>query len=164
MHKESLELMKIYLGKYASTPCTILDVGSLNVKNKGCYKQIIPGTYSYLGIDLVEGPNVDIVLDDPYGFPFDYEVFDVVISGQTFEHTKNPFRLMDECAAVLKPGGYFIGVAPMAWDMHHRPDCWRILPDGWDSLFENAGLTKIETHINVIEEPGFIDCWGIAQK
>ena len=164
MHRESLEGMENYLRKYVQSAYSILDVGSLNYKKKGCYKQILPGDYTYIGVDLIAGRNVDIIVK-PYEFPFPDDNFDFVISGQCFEHVENPFRLIKECARVLKTGGYFIGVAPMAWPQHKHPvDCWRILPDGWNAMFMEAGLSTVETHINEIEPPGFIDCWGIAKK
>lgn len=168
MHKESLEHMKINIGKYLK-PCKILDVGSLNVKKKGCYREILPKEFEYVGIDLVPGPNVDIVLKDPHVFPFSDCYFDAVISGQCFEHASNPFSLIKECSRVLIPGGYFIGAAPSKWPIHSRPDRWRILPDGWRSLFEHAGLVEIDIYINSHEVSlnqveRFQDCWGIAKK
>ncbi len=151
--------------KYFSIPCSILDVGSQNVNKKGCYKQIFSPSYTYLGVDLVAGDNVDIVLNNPYSFPFEENKFDVVISGQCFEHVKNPFKLIMECSRVLKPKGYFLGVAPYVYPIHRVPiDCWRFLPDGWNSLFEESGLTLIESYVHRIDETKNIDCWGIATK
>jgi len=156
--------MKLNISKYLA-PCKILDVGSMNIRKKGCYKDILPAGYDYMGVDLAAGANVDVVLeDDPYTFPFAKGSFDAVISGQCFEHVKNPFKLIEECSRVLRYGGYFLGVAPSKWPMHRYPiDCWRFLPDGWESLFEHSGLFKVETYLYG-EEPGHEDCWGIATK
>lgn len=170
MHKESLEQMALNIKKYLS-PTSILDVGSLNYKNRkgillGCYKTIVPIDFNYTGIDLVPGDNVDIVMgsDNLYSFPVDSNSYGAVITGQCFEHVPNPFKLMKECVRVLRPGGYFIGVAPYKWELHRVPvDCWRIQPDGWHSLFEEGGLQTIDIYINEIDRDRG-DCWGIAKK
>jgi len=163
MHSTSLKHMKLNINKYL-TPCKILDVGSVNIRKKGCYRDILPTGYDYVGIDLVAGPNVDIVMEDPYIFPLASESFDAVITGQCFEHVKNPFKLIEECSRILRNKGHFLGVAPSKWPIHRYPvDCWRFLPDGWESLFEHVGLSKIETYLYG-EEPGHEDCWGIAIK
>ena len=165
MHIESLNHMTVNIAKYLLEPTNILDVGSLNVKKKGCYKQIIDlNKHSYIGIDLTAGRNVDIVTTDPYVFPFPDNHFGAVLSGQCFEHCPNMFKLMNECARVLKPGGVFLGVAPYKWPEHHRKpyDCWRILGDGWKVLFEDAKLTTLETYY--VDMNPNADSWGIARK
>lgn len=43
--------------------------------------------WNYVGCDLEEGSNVDIVLNDPYDWKnIESNSYDVVISGQAFEH------------------------------------------------------------------------------
>ena len=159
MHKESLEFMDMYLKKYLDTPCKVLDVGSMNIKDKGTYKQLLTDDWDYTGIDLALGPNVDVVLEDPFVYPFEDNTFDVVLCGQVMEHCVNPFKLMKECARVLKPRGLFFGVAPYNAMPHRYPvDCWRMLPDGWIALFDHARLTT------VVAELKRFDCWGIARK
>lgn len=175
MHKESMEGMGAHIRTLAPRPVTILDVGSMDVKGKGSYRQIIPRDYTYVGLDIKEGPNVDIVAYD-FNFPLADDSFDMVISGQCFEHAENPFNLISECARVLKPGGYFIGAAPFVFPVHHVMDCWRILPDGWRMLFNSCGLELVNTYIYKCgKQAGPItgtdlrgvdqaDCWGIARK
>jgi len=162
MHVESLEMMSRMLNKYNIANINILDVGSMNVKNKGCYKSIMPAGINYIGDDILPGINVDVIINpDKISYPDNY--FGAVISGQCFEHCENPFILIKECARVLKPGGYFIGVAPYEWPEHHKPDYWRILADGWKSLFKSCELKTIET-VYVSIELRHTDSWGIAQK
>ncbi len=104
------------------------------------------------------------MIDDPYIYPFPDNTFDAILCGQVVEHCKNPFKLIAECHRVLKPGGVFLGSAPFVWREHRYPvDCWRILTDGWKALFEDAGLTTLETSY----QPSNADnvyCWGIARK
>lgn len=172
MHTESLEEMSLNLCEFASG--LILDVGSLDVKGKGNYRTVTPKKCTYIGADLVSGPNVDAIMK-PYEIPFPDNHFDTVISGQCFEHVENPFLLIKECARVLKAGGHFLGVAPFVWVIHRYPvDCWRITPDGWNALFKHAGLTPVETYLMGIgcrrsdgrrlKDVEQLDCWGIAKK
>ncbi len=164
MHTASLVHMRANLKKYGIPPCKVLDVGSMNIEEKGCYRQVLTDEHDYTGIDLEAGDNVDVVLKDPYIYPFEDDTFDVVLCGQVLEHCENPFKLMEECYRVLKPGGFFFGVAPFKWDEHRFPvDCWRILPDGWKALFTHTGLTHVETYINKYRK-NLQDCWGIAKK
>lgn len=171
MHVECFTEMKKNLAKYGKG--RVLDVGSLQVKPQHeTYRELCS---DYVGTDILPGANVDVVCTDV--LPFDDESFDTVISGSCFEHVKNPFKLITECARVLKPGGYFLGVAPREWPEHHNPDCWRFLPDGWKALFEYAKLEAIDAYVfqigklpegNItradVKRLGFSDCWGIARK
>jgi len=176
MHVESLQEMTSNLLIYGKG--NILDVGSLDVKGKGNYRTVIPENCTYVGVDLVAGPNVDVVMEIDK-IPYTDNYFDTVISGQCFEHVENPFSLIKECARVLKIGGHFLGVAPFVFGVHRYPvDCWRILPDGWISLFNHAGFSTVKTYLYAAADSGrpegpvngrritsqVIDCWGIANK
>jgi len=158
MHIESFETMKANLSQYGSGK--VLDVGSLQIKAKHpTYRELCT---DYVGTDIIAGPNVDVVCSDM--LPFASQSFDTVVTGSCFEHAENPFQLITECARVLKPGGFFIGLAPRDWPEHHNPDRWRFLPEGWQALFKYAKLESIRTYVSVIEPNKFSDCWGIARK
>jgi len=155
--------MKIHISTYIPKPCKVLDVGSINVRGKGSYKQLLTDEYDYTGLDLEAGDNVDVVIDDPYSYPFQSDTFDAVLCGQVLEHCEHPHLLIQECARVLKPGGVFLGVAPFVFKEHKYPvDCWRLLPDGWKVLFRDADLGLIDTYLHR-HKRGNVDCWGIAR-
>ena len=60
----------------------ILDIGACNVN--GSMKPIfIKG--QYVGLDIEEGPNVDVV-GVSHDIPFGNDVFDIIISSSCFEH------------------------------------------------------------------------------
>lgn len=64
MHKSSLLRMNWFVENFVKnlgrSDLKILDVGSYNVN--GCYKQLFDfGNCLYQGLDMAEGPNVDIV-------------------------------------------------------------------------------------------------------
>lgn len=67
------------------TNCSVLDVGSMDINGNNRY---LFDNYSYIGVDLGEGKNVDII--EPLGaHVLDFqEQFDVVISTECLEHDK----------------------------------------------------------------------------
>jgi len=139
---------------------TLLDVGSYHVETDtvGTYRDVLPPTVIYTGLDMRAGPNVDIVAE-PYRFDIPDGSYDVVISGQCFEHVEYPWMLIAEMARVCVPGGLVVVIAPYKWRVHKYPlDCWRFLPDGMTALFKWAKLQVLEC------ETLGTDTHGVARK
>jgi SAM-dependent methyltransferase len=114
-----------------------------------------------MGLDLVDGPNVDIVAKAPYRFPFGAGAFDVVLSGSTMEHVEDLRRWLAELVRLLKPGGLLALITHHAYRYHPHPvDCWRIMPDGMRFLFDQTG--KLERY--EIEMFNAHDILGAAWK
>jgi hypothetical protein len=132
MHQSSYDLMKNFTEKYLNKSSTlkIIDIGSVNIG--GCYRPLfLNDTWTYSGLDLASGPNVDIVSEQPYNWPLQDEIYDVVISGQCLEHVEMPWLWIKEVSRICKKSGYVVIIAPWSWPIHRYPvDCWRILPDG----------------------------------
>ncbi|MEA4840140.1 MAG: methyltransferase domain-containing protein [Bacteroidales bacterium] len=127
----------------------ILDVGSYDVN--GSYKSLFQNpNWSYCGLDIVEGPNVDIVSKGLYDFGIDKQ-FDVVISGNCLEHVEAPWKWIQEVHKVVKKGGLVCIITPFSVPEHRYPiDCWRILPDGYRYLLEKeSDFTILETRFNI---------------
>ena len=138
---------------------TILDVGSCSVKDDRTYRKLILPNWKYTGCDLHAGDNVDLIMADEDHIPVLDDSFDIVISGQCLEHVRRPWVLVKEMARVLKRGGWMFVVAPFMWHVHRYPlDCWRFLPDGLQTILEDAGIQCTKAYIN------FNDCWGIGKK
>lgn len=159
MHPNSRKLMKRLLERFAfpGTGKAVIDVGARDAN--GSYRDLIErASYeSYLGVDIEEGPNVDVVV--PEAVEWSLESADVVLSGQCLEHVKQPWEWIKQVASVTKRGGTIILIAPWIWQIHRHPvDCWRILPDGMDALFEWAELEPIESGVSES------DCYGVARK
>jgi SAM-dependent methyltransferase len=131
MHKTAEENAKRFFNNYINTNTnntTILEIGSyiggFNIRS------LSPKNSNYVGVDLVEGPGVDIVLQDQYVLPFEDNTIDFIISSSCFEHSEFFWLNFLEIMRVLKPSGIFYLNAPSDGDFHRFPvDCWRFFPD-----------------------------------
>lgn len=145
MHASSLENMKKSLDRYVGRDFftnkqrRVVDVGSNNVN--GSYRPLFTTfDVEYIGLDLAHGEGVNIILNDPYAYPLDDEVADIVISGQMLEHCEFFWRAFEEMVRVLSPDGYLILIAPSAGPIHRYPvDCYRFYPDSFYALAKHAG-------------------------
>ena len=137
--KKSFSYFKQKYIEYFSNP-KIVDLGSMNVN--GTIKDQIDFKSEYTGVDLSSGDNVDIVLKDPYTFPFDDNSIDIVVSISTFEHTEFFWDSFLEVLRILKPNGLFLLNAPSNGPFHrHETDNWRFYPDSGSTLI-NWGKKK----------------------
>ena len=89
MHESAMTLMRNFAIKYKErvVGAKVLDVGSQDIN--GTFKGLFKDASEYIGIDLLPGKGVDIVLDKPYEYPFPDEHFDIIISGNFFEHCRD---------------------------------------------------------------------------
>lgn len=127
----------------------MLDVGSYDVN--GTYKMLFPDDYfEYIGLDMVPGPNVDVCIENPYVWnDFANESFDIVISGQAFEHTEFFWVTLGEMARVLKKDGLLCIIVPNQCYEHRFPvDCYRFYSDGMISMARYVQLDVLHTHVN----------------
>ncbi|MEW9672171.1 methyltransferase domain-containing protein [Ammoniphilus sp. 3BR4] len=159
------EFVKKYLSVYANKPLKILDIGSMDVN--GTYKPLFNVSgWSYFGCDLEKGKNVDIVLAGMYDWKnIESESFDVVISGQCFEHVEYFWITMLEITRVLKENGICCIIAPSSGPEHRFPvDCWRFYPDGFRSLAKYCGLQVIELSTDWHGSAPWHDSWMVCSK
>lgn len=163
MHGSSYDTMVSLLLKYATNITgKVLDVGSYDIN--GSYKYIFGSGYDYQGLDIIPGPNVDIVTKDPYKWPIKDNTYDIIISGQCLEHVEAPWLWIEEIYRVCKPEGLTIIIAPWASGEHKHPkDCWRILPDGMHYLL-NQKFKVLEVGKNKADKNYVGDCWGVGLK
>jgi SAM-dependent methyltransferase len=86
------------------TNVSVFDLGSLDINGNNRF--LFDGDYDYVGVDLIEGNNVDIVCN---GHLYSREEpFDTAISTECFEHDiywKESFQNMFN---LLKPGGLLL--------------------------------------------------------
>jgi len=81
----------------------VLDVGSLDINGNNRY---LFSDYTYTGIDLGEGRNVDIVSRGHEFKPG--KQYDVVISTECFEHDQHWQDTIKNCISLTKKGGLFM--------------------------------------------------------
>jgi len=149
MHQSSYDKMsefrRDYLESRRNEPLVILDLGSQDIN--GSYRPLFAQPpWQYVGIDLAPGPNVDVVLTNPYDWQeIAPESADVIVAGQTFEHTEFFWETMRQITRTLKTNGLCCILVPSSGPEHRFPvDCWRMYPDGLRALARYAGLEVIE--------------------
>jgi SAM-dependent methyltransferase len=123
----------------------ILEFGS-RARSGNIYKGLFRNCSEYVGLDIIEGENVDVVGDiHQLSRYFDEEKFDFVFSIATFEHLAMPWKAVLEINKVMVTGGWlYIGTHP-AWPPHERPwDFWRFSEEGFRVLLNS--VTGFEIH------------------
>lgn len=143
MHKSSYDKMEKFVDEYLDKrrSLSILDVGSLNVN--GSYRPLFDEKrWTYTGCDIIPGKDVDILLEKAYNWSESFEdgQFDVIISGQAFEHIDYFWHTMEEIYRVLKPGGLVCIIAPSIGGHHYTDDKWRFLAGGFKALAKYVNL------------------------
>lgn len=124
----------------------ILDVGSMAVN--GSLRTVAPVGFSYTGVDLAEGPGVDVVLRDPNELPFEDGSFDVVVSSSCFEHSEFFWLTFNECARVLRAGGLIYLNVPSNGPYHpYDTDNWRFYPDAGLALAKWARRSGMDVEL-----------------
>ena len=130
MHGTAIESFRRFNETYLSLleKPKVVDIGSLSLN--GEIKSEINPNAEYIGVDLIEGPNVDVVLKDPYKFPFEDNSINAIISISTFEHSEFFWLSYLEILRVLKPDGLLFLNVPSNGHFHrHDTDNWRFYPD-----------------------------------
>lgn len=154
MHKESINIMTELLKQYYNGE-DVIDIGGADIN--GSYRNLFPDD-KYESMDLHPGKNVDIV-----GWENITKTYDFVISGQTIEHTKNPFEFVRSLLAIANEGAKIIIIAPAQWAEHKYPiDCWRILPDGYRAIAEELGIQIVNTGMQIGKDG--IDSYAVFVK
>jgi SAM-dependent methyltransferase len=160
--KSFLDFQDTYLQPLKSKNLiTIMEVGSYSVNSS--IRKNISKDFKYIGVDIKEGPNVDVVLADPYRLPFDDNSIDAVVSISTFEHTEFFWLTYLEILRVLKPDGLFFLNVPSNGKYHrYSTDNWRFYPDSSLALAKwgnknNYNPEVLEHYTN--HETG-IDIWN----
>jgi hypothetical protein len=109
MHREASEFVA-HVAAILPAGLRVVEFGSRDVNGsiRGCFA----GAASYLGIDAMPGPGVNLVMDAAW---FDGCLglgrFDVVVCCETLEHARDPGAICRAAYNVLTPGGVFIATA-----------------------------------------------------
>lgn len=156
-----------YLHK--SNKLDILDVGSLDGKGTFNYSTLFNETnWTYTGLDIEGGNNVQIIVTDIYNwFEIEDNSYDVIISGQFFEHLEFFWLAMIQIERVLKPGGYLCIIVPSAGPNHggDMPNCYRFHEDGLKAMAKYVDLEVLHASVdNRSEANPWNDACLVARK
>lgn len=125
----------------------VLEIGSYNVNGsiKGHIMSLKPKTY--IGTDMREGPNVDLVCDvDDVLSKFGKGSFDLIVSMDAFEHIEHWKKAVSNLKNVCKPNGkILITTVSKGYGKHDYPyDYWRYETKDMEYIFSDCNIEKIE--------------------
>jgi SAM-dependent methyltransferase len=114
MHGEVLSWVAQSIAAYVDTDglkksaVNVLEIGSLDINGsvRSLFDALTSDGGSYLGIDVQEGPGVDVVADaSVYESSIKY---DIVVCAEVFEHTPLWPKIVKNAHSLLEPGGMLI--------------------------------------------------------
>lgn len=149
-----VELLLERVGKsLGKRPPRVLQVGSRSLvsdRNERNWRNLVMKRFgnrsTFVGVDLLEGSNVDSVLDicsppKTLMATLGEEPFDLVICCHVLEHTRDPMRAARNIESVLRPGGIAFIATPWSQAFHATPDdYWRFSVRGLMLLFEGLEI------------------------
>ena len=130
----------------------VLDIGSYNVN--GCNRSLFENS-EYTGLDIGEGPNVDVVsLAHEYSATDGY--YDTIISSSAFEHDMYIEQTLKNIVRMLRSGGMFLFTCATGKRSEHgtitnepqsSPLTTKI--NGWDVYYKNLDENDIREILNI---------------
>jgi hypothetical protein len=127
------------------------------------HRDWVPHAGEFLGTDIEDGADVDIVADlHRLTSVTGTEAFDVILTTSTFEHLKYPHLAAHEIMKALKVGGTLFVHTHQSFPLHGYPsDYFRFSREALASLFGTTmGLDVVATnydfpvHLYSLREPG----------
>jgi len=128
-----------------------LEVGSKDYGNTADLRSLFAGRDDYVGVDLEDGPGVDVRLD--LAEPFDQidarlqrRRFGTIFCLSVLEHCRQPFVMAENLTRLLKPAGKICIAVPFAFRYHAYPsDYWRFTHEGVKTLFPRIAFRPEDT-------------------
>jgi len=95
------------------------------VLDLGCgeqpYRDWMTSATEVTGIDVVTGPQVDLVVENGTALPFAAHSFDAILCTQVLEHVPDAEHFLAELVRVLRPGGTLLLSVPFCYNQHGAP-------------------------------------------
>ena len=131
-HPQQREFLEKVKGMYPDffLNTAVLEIGSLNIN--GTVRDFFDDPFEYVGVDLAEGPDVDVVCKG-HEIPFYPETFNVAISCECFEHDKHWKETFQKMYDTVVKGGLII----FSCATTGRPEHGTQFSGPWDSPFTN---------------------------
>lgn len=144
MHESAFRIGELVMQTYCDLPkARILEIGSMDIN--GSLRDFAQPTTHYVGVDLEEGPGVDVVVKPGAKLPFEDFSFDLIMASSAFEHDPRFWETFVEMCRVTRRGGHIYVNAPSNGGVHRYPlDCWRFYPDAGVALTEYAHNHEIQ--------------------
>jgi len=125
----------------------VLEIGA-RARSGNVYRAVVPPGWTYTGLDVRSGPNVDLVGDvHDIAAVVGQRRFSAVFSVSVFEHLLMPWKAVLEINRVLELGGLVHVASHQSLPMHDEPwDFWRFSDRAWTALFNAAtGFELLDT-------------------
>ena len=134
---------------------SVLEVGS-RARSGVVHKSMMPDGWSYVGLDVLAGENVNVVGDaHQLSKLFPTQRFDAVVAFSVLEHLLMPWKFAIELNKVLNIGAVGFFTTHQSWPLHDAPwDFWRFSDQAWSALFNS--LTGFEIIRVFMSEPGVV--------
>jgi SAM-dependent methyltransferase len=108
-----------------------------------------------VGVDMIDGPGVDVVADLEGRLPARLGKFDHVECMSVLEHSRRPWLLAANLERLLKPGGTLFVSVPFVWRIHGYPsDYWRMTPAAVKSIFPRMAWLSVRLVTDHIQKTG----------
>jgi SAM-dependent methyltransferase len=171
-HQQQIEFCELVKNKFPNyfENVKVLDIGSLDINGNNRY---LFKDYTYVGVDLGEGKNVDII---SRGHEYKTnERYDVVISTECFEHDEYWKQTINNIIEHLKDGGLFLFSCATEGRLEHgtiktSPHAAPFVGDYYLNLTEDMIKNEIDldTHFSEYEFSTNKSCydlyfWGIKK-
>jgi SAM-dependent methyltransferase len=132
----------------------VLDIGSLDIN--GSNRDLFDTGAKYVGIDVADGKNVDIVCP-AHRFEIKNEQFDTIISTECFEHDMfYEESLQNICHKLLRSGGLFLFTCATTGRPEHgtrrtSPQDAPLLEGEWSDYYKNLTEKDIREAVDIDE-------------
>lgn len=125
----------------------VIEIGSYDVNGsiRSIIKSLKPS--EYVGVDLLEGPGVDLVCRAEELLDcFSRDSFDVVISTEMIEHVHNWRKVISNIKNICKPGGIILlTTRSYGFPYHPSPtDFWRFELEDMEYIFSDCEIIVLE--------------------
>lgn len=144
---------------------SVIEFGSkfYNPKTAINYRKELDLTDKYIGADISEGENVDVIIDITDDYQkiksiLGFDTFQTIICCSVLEHVQDIYKAAINISKLTAEGGILFISVPFSWEYHGYPsDYWRFTPKAIEFLFKDfefpMNLRSISSnHISAIEK------------
>lgn len=136
------------------TGVMVLDIGSLDINGNNQYLFDVESLY--LGVDVAQGRNVDVV-SEAHLLDLPDATFDIIISTECLEHDRYWIQTLNNAMRMLRPGGVLLITCATIGRPEHgtrrtTPDDAPLLANidaEWADYYRNLDENDIRTAINI---------------